>query len=134
MPNDQEIMADDAELADALRALSPTTAGITSEWLSYQAGLLAGRRQSQRWRGIAVVAVVFGGGVLMLRKSPASPPAVRPSEPVAVQSTPDNVDPAIFARCSYLRLREIVLAKGWQAIPPPPNSSHLPAVSVMATE
>ena len=124
---------EEQELERRLRRLLPSGHGLQRDNLMFQAGQCAGRRQLKRWQTLSVV--LFAGsmtlGWLSLGPEPRPDPSllaqvepiVETAPPVTnpIASSPGTVSLAGVTHPSgYLRLRDLVLLEGADALPDAP--------------
>jgi hypothetical protein len=125
-----------ADLERALGALVPVPTRFTEPQISYQAGLLAGKRQVNRWRAVAVIALALTAYTFVDRPRP---PVVKNDQVAdrSPQSQPETNpfnSPNIVA-ASYLRLRDAVVRDGWDALPPASGGGNVePSATVLSMQ
>lgn len=129
-----------AEFARRLVTLTPA-ATLTRDQVLYEAGRNAGRKEARPWRFTASVMTVGMIGLLSFEtwNGTTSPMAWKSSQPIEVQRQeqvaqtvaepttpslariPDSVENA-----DYLRLRDLLLQRGVDAMPRPTTASATP--------
>jgi hypothetical protein len=110
----------DAELEAELGRLRPVAVGTSRERVWYEAGLAAGRRRVNVWRGAAAGMAVALAGVAVLAARPAGPDGRdgrvvgRGTATVAVEKASGEER----AAGAYLRLRDAVAGEGLAGLGP----------------
>jgi hypothetical protein len=124
------------ELETRLRRLVPSGHGLRRDNLMFQAGRRAGRRQLLPWQGMSAVLLVgcMALGWLSVGPEPRPDrsllvqvePVVESAPPVTDRSAPSQrtaVPARVTHPSEYLRLRELVLLEGADALPNPPAAA-----------
>jgi hypothetical protein len=109
------------ELERSLNSLTPDAGRMREQEIWYRAGLLAGRKRVNLWRGAAAAIVVMACLAMLARPRPQSVTVehyvyvARPGPDVAVV---ENAPATPLLPSSYLALRNAVEAGGWRALGP----------------
>ena len=113
------------ELEKALGGLRLAPFAPDVEQLWYRAGLAAGRRRARIWQAVAAAVALAAAGAVTWRPKPTPVFVDRvvtvrqdvPTEPVRALTAAEDA-PAPIVSADYLRLRDAVVQKGLDAVPP----------------
>jgi hypothetical protein len=145
MPQHQYLKPAEEELAAALGALAPAEPNINRDRMLFLAGRAAERKSAGLWRGVSaglaaclVAALSVQAWWSADRWTPTTIEPVRPVATVKITAPPPQLisspAPALTARLegSYVQLRNAVLTRGMEALPPLSESS--PSVESTPTD
>jgi hypothetical protein len=116
---DDQLDGGERELASALRSLTPIASTIDPISAAFEAGRQSQARVTRLWRGTGIAVVL---ATVTLNLTSLLPHRARPERPqdLARVVAPAQQPPELSEQ-SVLRLREVVLDRGWAALPATPG-------------
>ena len=137
MRNETELTPADHEFEAALRGLRPTSPGVDTDRLLFDAGRASARQSLWFWRTAAAIVLVVGGLSWIHRPEPHEIEHVVHLSPETVIQVDGALADGMTAvsrlamhENSYLRLQHRVLTEGLDALPDARNSSTARAVKI----
>jgi hypothetical protein len=136
MPQHQHLKPAEEELAAALGALAPASPNIDRDRMLFLAGRAAERKTAGLWRGVSgglaaclVAALAIQAWPSADKHTPRTIEPTRPVEIIKITAPPPQPIPLLASapaaqlKGSYVQLRNAVLTRGMEALPPMSESS-----------